>query len=97
MISYRLEDDTLLGTPAPPLLSERRAADYLGLSLDALRHEVNIGALKFLGTRAKKKFLQPVLDEWRRQHPPKRKGASPKTQERRAAADRAASLADSPR
>lgn len=74
MISYRLEDDALSETPAPPLLSERRAADYLDLSLDDLRHEINIGALKFLGTRAKKKFLQPALDEWKHQHPPKRKG-----------------------
>jgi hypothetical protein len=54
-------------------LSERQAAHYLGLSLDELRHQVNLTKLRYLGTRAKKKFLQQELDQWKRDQPPKRK------------------------
>ena len=74
MISYRQSDDTLIKTPAPPILSERHAADYIGLSVDLLRYQVNSGALKPLGNRRNRKFLQADLDRWKAKHKAPKKG-----------------------
>jgi hypothetical protein len=51
----------------PPLLSERQAVAYLGVKLDRLRLEVNIGELGCSGTRRHRRFATSELDRWRDQ------------------------------
>jgi excisionase family DNA binding protein len=50
---------------APPMLSERQAAAYLGIQLDSLRHEINTGRLECSGTRRHRRFAVSELDRWR--------------------------------
>lgn len=63
MISYRQSDDSLTGIE--PVMSERQAAHYLGILVDDLRHQVNLGNLRFHGKRTKKHFVQRDLDAWK--------------------------------
>lgn len=70
MISYRRDDDSLTGKE--PTLSERQAANYLGVPLDEVRHAVNLGDLKCHGIRAKRRFVQRDLDLWQSQQAAKK-------------------------
>lgn len=65
MISYRLTTDQITGDPPPPMRSERQAAHYLGITVDEVRHQINLGNLRFIGPRARKRFLQRELDAFK--------------------------------
>ena len=62
--------------PDNALLSERQAAKMLGLSVDALRQEVNTGRLGFVGPRAspKRKYVYGELQRWKRAKDRKEQG-----------------------
>jgi len=52
--------------PEPPLpgLNEKEAAQYLGIKLDDLRREINIGRLTCEGPRRSRRFFVAELDRW---------------------------------